>query len=43
MRDKLILAYFGVDIEVVWQTLQDDLPPLHESMKKIMDDLGDER
>ena len=43
MRDKLIHVYFGVDIEVVWQTLQDDLPPLQESMKKIMDDLGDER
>jgi uncharacterized protein with HEPN domain len=43
MRDKLIHVYFGVDIEVVWQTLQDDLPPLQESMKKIMYDLGDER
>ena len=43
MRDKLIHVYFGVDIEVVWQTLQDDLPPLQESMKKIMCDLGDER
>ena len=43
MRDKLIHVYFGVDIEVVWQTLRDDLPPLQESMKKIMYDLGDER
>jgi len=43
MRDKLIHVYFGVDIEVVWQTLQDDLPPLQESMKKIMYDLGNER
>jgi uncharacterized protein with HEPN domain len=43
MRDKLIHVYFGVDIEVVWQTLQDDLPPLQESMKKIMNDLSDER
>jgi len=43
MRDKLIHVYFGVDIEVVWQTLRDDLPPLQKSMKKIMYDLGDER
>jgi len=42
MRDKLIHVYFGIDIEVVWQTLQDDLPPLQDSMKKIMNDLGDE-
>ena len=43
MRDKLIHVYFGVDTEVVWQTLQDDLPPLQESMKKIIYDLGDKR
>jgi len=41
MRDKLIHVYFGVDTEVVWQTMQEDLPPLQESMKKIMHDLGD--
>jgi uncharacterized protein with HEPN domain len=43
MRDKLIHVYFGVDTEVVWQTLQDDLPPLQESMKKIICDLDDKR
>ncbi len=28
MRDKLIHDYFGVDLRVVWKTLQIDLPPL---------------
>ncbi len=42
MRDKLIHHYFGVDVEVVWLTLQQDLPPLRKSMKRIMDDLEDE-
>ena len=28
MRDKLIHGYFGVDFEVIWKTLQTDLPPL---------------
>ncbi len=28
MRDKLIHGYFGVDIERVWVTAQDDLEPL---------------
>ena len=28
MRDKLIHGYFGVDAEVVWQSLHEDLPPL---------------
>ena len=28
MRDKLIHDYFGVELRVVWKTLQVDLPPL---------------
>lgn len=28
MRDKLIHDYFGVDIEKVWVTAQDDIPRL---------------
>ncbi|GJQ22180.1 MAG: DUF86 domain-containing protein [Bacteroidia bacterium] len=28
MRDKLIHDYFGVDIEKVWLTVKEDLPPL---------------
>lgn len=28
MRDKLIHDYFGVNLEAVWKTVQDDLPPL---------------
>lgn len=28
MRDKLVHHYFGIDIETVWLTVQDDLPIL---------------
>jgi len=28
MRNKLIHEYFGVDREIVWQTIQEDLPKL---------------
>jgi uncharacterized protein with HEPN domain len=28
VRDKLIHAYFGVNLEVVWETIQQDLPQL---------------
>lgn len=28
MRDKLIHEYFGVDLEILWQTATVDLPPL---------------
>ena len=28
MRDKLIHEYFGVDLEIVWETIQNDLNDL---------------
>lgn len=28
MRDKLIHHYFGVNLDIVWQVIQNDLPPL---------------
>ncbi len=36
MRDKLIHDYFGVDLRVVWKTLQMDLPPLKISLDKVI-------
>jgi uncharacterized protein with HEPN domain len=40
MRDKLIHGYFGVDIEKVWDTAQDDLPILRKQVEKILRDFG---
>ncbi len=28
MRNVLVHEYFGISLEVVWRTIQDDLPPL---------------
>lgn len=42
MRDKLIHDYFGVDIEKVWLTAQEDLPVLKEQETGIMKDFGQE-
>ena len=36
MRDKLIHNYFGVDLQVVWKTLQIDLPPLKRVIEEII-------
>lgn len=36
MRDKLIHDYFGVDLEIVWTTVLDDLDPLEESVLKLL-------
>lgn len=38
MRDKLIHHYFGVDIEKVWDTAQEDLPVLKEQITGILKD-----
>jgi uncharacterized protein with HEPN domain len=42
MRDKLIHDYFGVDIEKVWDTAQQDLPVLKEQVVRILKDYGRE-
>jgi uncharacterized protein with HEPN domain len=39
MRDKLIHDYMGVDLEVVWRTLQEDLPPLCAAVERLLQDL----
>ena len=40
MRDKLIHNYFGVDIDKVWLTAQEDLPVLKKQVVKILKDFG---
>ena len=39
MRDKLIQEYFGVDLEIVWQVIQNELPPLKPQIRKILEDM----
>lgn len=36
MRDKLIHAYFVVDLPLVWDTVQIDIPELKKQAKKIL-------
>ena len=42
MRDKLIHDYFGVDLEKVWLTAKEDLPPLKKEVSEILKDYGQE-
>lgn len=35
-RNLLVHEYFGVDLEIVWQVIQSDLPPLLEAAKEIV-------
>jgi uncharacterized protein with HEPN domain len=36
MRNRLIHGYYDVDLDVVWATLTDDLPPLIEQLETVL-------
>lgn len=40
MRDKLMHEYFGVDLEIIWQVIKQDLPLLKALIKKILSEIG---
>ncbi len=39
MRDRLIHAYFGVDLIFVWDTVQKDIPPLLLLFQHMIDEM----
>jgi len=39
MRDKLIHQYFGVDLNLVWETIKRELPKLEEQILKILKEI----
>jgi hypothetical protein len=39
LRNRIIHEYFGVDLEIVWSVITDDLPPLRSEIKRIIDGL----
>ena len=36
MRNNLIHDHFGVELEVVWRTVQEDLPPLGAATARML-------
>ena len=42
MRDLLIHRYFGVDLDEVWSTSQNDIPPLKLKIAVIIKELKDD-
>lgn len=36
MRNRLIHAYFDIDLDEVWKTIEEDLPPLIPQLEKIL-------
>ena len=39
MRDKLIHEYFGIDLEMVWEVIHSELPPLKPFIQKALGDV----
>jgi uncharacterized protein with HEPN domain len=37
-RNRLIHAYFDINLNVLWDTITDDLPPLVEQLQKVIDE-----
>ncbi len=37
MRDKMIHHYFGVDIGIIWKTINEDIPILKKELKEILE------
>lgn len=37
MRDRLIHGYFRVDLEVVWETVERNVPPLNAAVQRLLD------
>ena len=36
MRNVVVHVYFGVELPVVWRTLQEDLPPLKAQLNEVL-------
>jgi uncharacterized protein with HEPN domain len=39
MRNTLIHAYFEIDYDIIWETINNDLPPLYLQLKMILSDI----
>jgi uncharacterized protein with HEPN domain len=37
-RDRLMHGYFDVDLDIVWEIITSDLPPLSDSLEQILRD-----
>lgn len=42
MRDMIVHEYFAVNLEVVWETVYEDLPRVYPKLQEICEELPDE-
>ena len=39
MRDKLIHAYFGIDMDILWKTVTKEVPVIEPKIRQMLDEL----
>jgi len=42
MRNAICHGYFAVDLDAIWRTIRDDLPPLEMELTVLLQSLSDE-
>ncbi|MCX6789419.1 MAG: DUF86 domain-containing protein [Candidatus Gribaldobacteria bacterium] len=40
MRDVMVHDYFGIDKDIVWKTIKEDLPTFQKEIQKVYKELG---
>lgn len=40
MRNRLIHEYFGIDLDIIWQTIEEDLDPLDRIVRVIASEMS---
>ncbi|MFA6034931.1 MAG: DUF86 domain-containing protein [Myxococcota bacterium] len=40
MRDKLIHEYFGIDLNILWESAREDLPPLRPLLQQMLEKIN---
>lgn len=38
MRNRLTHEYFGIDLDIIWQTIEEDLPLLEKTVKRMIEE-----
>lgn len=41
-RDKIAHFYFGIDYEIVWQIIKEELPSIKPIIKKMLDEISED-
>lgn len=42
LRNRMIHAYFNVDLQIIWEIVQGDIPDLKHKMKCVLDAISEE-